>query len=157
MTEPTDLPPAVPDLPPVVAADAPTARQLRHRVLRPHQAPETIVFSHDDDPRTLHAVAWRADGLLLGCASVLPDPEAGPGWYRLRGMATAPEARGVGLGRALLDACLAHARAQGAPAVWCTARTSAAGFYLRAGFVAEGPEFDFEGIGPHLRMTCTLG
>jgi hypothetical protein len=27
-------------------------------------------------------------------------------------MATAPEARGVGLGRALLDACLAHARAQ---------------------------------------------
>jgi hypothetical protein len=38
-----------------------------------------------------------------------------------------------------------------------TARTSAAGFYLRAGFVAGGPEFDFEGIGPHLRMTCTLG
>lgn len=141
-----------PEVPAVRAGDAPTVRQLRHRVLRPHQAPETLVYKNDDHPSTLHAVAWLAE-LLVGCATVAPDPEAGPGWFRLRGMATAPEARGIGLGDALLRACLDHAVAQGAPAVWCTARTSAAGFYLKAGFVADGPEFDFEGMGPHLRMT----
>ncbi|MCW2985645.1 MAG: acetyltransferase, family, partial [Conexibacter sp.] len=55
-------------------------------------------------------------------------------------------------GAALLAACLDHARAQGASRVWCNARTPARGFYERAGFVAEGAEFELPQIGPHFLM-----
>jgi hypothetical protein len=36
--------------------------------------------------------------------------------------------------------------------VWCTARTSAAGFYQRAGLVARGASYDVPAIGPRITM-----
>jgi ribosomal protein S18 acetylase RimI-like enzyme len=71
-------------------------------------------------------------------------------------MATLPEARGRGLGAALLAACLDHARKQGAALVWCHARTSAVGFYVRAGFEVVGDEFVLPEIGPHFLMWKVL-
>ena len=71
-------------------------------------------------------------------------------------MATAPDARGRGLGAALLAACLHHARDRGGRRVWCNARVTAEGFYLRAGFVAEGARFDLPEIGEHVVMAVSL-
>ncbi|TPW08355.1 MAG: acetyltransferase, partial [bacterium] len=73
--------------------------------------------------------------------------------WRLRGMATLPEARGTGLGGALLEACLDHIARNGGTRLWCNARTTAAGFYVRYSFNIHGEAFDLPGIGPHYRMS----
>ncbi|HEU4355563.1 MAG TPA: GNAT family N-acetyltransferase [Actinomycetota bacterium] len=140
--------------------DLRTARQLRHRLLRPHQEPWEIVFDGDDDADTGHFGAFE-DDTLVGIASVMRehppwDPDAARAW-RLRGMATLPEVRGQGYGGALLERCLAHATDHGAGLVWCRARVPAAGFYRRFGFEGVGDVFDVPPIGPHVLMRRRLG
>ena len=63
--------------------------------------------------------------------------------------------RGDG-GDEILGACLDHARSRGGERVWCNARVTAEGFYLRAGFEPEGARFDLPGIGPHVVMAVSL-
>jgi len=75
----------------------------------------------------------------------------GPGW-RVRGMATAPEARGRGYGALILAALLDHVRAQGGGLVWCHARELAVPLYERAGFEVVGEPYNLSGLGPHRRM-----
>ncbi len=129
-------------------------RPLRHLVLRPGQPPESTIYPGDDDTDTRHYAAFF-DGHLVGIASLYrearPGSEIVPGW-RLRGMATSGEARGRGVGRALLSACLEHVAAEGGGEVWCNARAEALGFYAAAGFEVAGDEFEIPGIGPHRVM-----
>lgn len=138
---------------PISAADT---RALRRRVLRPHQAPEACVYPADDDASTGHLGVF-VDGRLVGVASIFEESRPGEvGGWRIRGMAVAPEHRGRGLGAALLEACLDHARGRGGGEVWCNARTSAARFYGHLGFEPEGEEFELPGIGPHYLMRHRL-
>jgi predicted GNAT family N-acyltransferase len=139
------------DVRPVAATET---RPLRHLVLRPGQPAESTVYPGDDDVDTRHFAAFL-DGQLVGIASLYREARPGadtlPGW-RLRGMATSGEARGKGVGRALLAACLEHVAAEGGGEVWCNARAEALGFYAAAGFDVIGDEFDIPGIGPHRVM-----
>jgi predicted GNAT family N-acyltransferase len=73
------------------------------------------------------------------------------GW-RIRGMATAPAHRRRGLASRVLLGLIAEAWGRDRCSVWCNARTSVSGFYAGHAFVAVGPEFELEGIGPHVRM-----
>lgn len=129
-------------------------RPLRHLVLRPGQPAESTIYPGDDDPDTRHFAAF-VGGQLVGIASLYREARPGadivPGW-RLRGMATSGEARGKGVGRALLAACLEHVAAHGGGEVWCNARAGALGFYSAAGFHVEGEEFEIPGIGLHRVM-----
>ena len=117
-------------------------------MLRPGLPPAAAVWPGDDDPRAGHYVVRGGDGDVLAVGSVVPEA---PGW-RVRGMATAPAARGRGLGAEILEALIAHARAHGATLIWCNARRRATSLYGRAGFVAVGEEWDEPGLGPHRRM-----
>ena len=136
---------------------------LRWPVLRPGFPRETAIFDGDDAPGTLHFGAFVGDR-LVGVASIylVPCPEkipAQPGVspaFQLRGMATLPEVRGAGFGKALLDACVAAARENGAAILWCNARTSAADFYAKNGWRIVGAEFDIPTVGPHFRMWIVL-
>lgn len=135
------------DIRPISAAET---RPLRHALLRPHQPAERLVYPGDDAPQTLHAGAFLG-GRLVGIASVTPGPSNGAAWpapWQLRGMATAPEVRGRGYGRALIVACLAHIAAHGGRTLWCNGRTSALPFYRALGFQAHGEEF-LSDTGPH--------
>jgi GNAT superfamily N-acetyltransferase len=67
-------------------------------------------------------------------------------------MATAPEVRGTGFGRALVAASIACARESGMKLIWCNARTSAVGFYRKLDWEIAGAEFDIPDVGPHFRM-----
>ena len=132
-------------------------RELRHSVLRPFEPPEKLVYSGDDEADTLHAGAFFGD-TLVGIASVCREPMPGLAdrtQWRLRGMATVPGVRGKGYGRALLECCFAHIRAQGGTLLWCNARVAALGFYEHLGFVTQGEEFEIVPIGPHYVMTRT--
>lgn len=139
----------------VRAIAAAETRPLRQRVLRPHQRIEELAWPGDDAPDTLHVGAVDESGAIVGIASVYREARRGTiaeGEWRLRGMATLPERRREGLGRALVDACIMHARARGGRVLWCDARTSAAAFYEALGFAREGEEFDKPGVGPHWVM-----
>lgn len=142
---------------------------LRSAILRPGYPVSDCTFPGDDDPLTFHAGAML-DGAIVSIASMYlesrptdapggagrgADHAAGSAW-RLRGMATDPDLRGSGAGRAALDACLAHVREHGGTLAWCNARTEAIGFYERLGWSILGEEFDIPTVGPHYVMERRL-
>jgi len=139
---------------------APDTWPLRKRVLRPHQEGDAVVLGGDDDPRAAHLGARDADGTIVGIATISPQdcpwaPDR-PGAWRLRGMATADELRGRGVGALVLGAAVRHAREHGAVLVWCNARVGALDFYGRAGFVAAGERYVDALLGPHVPMQLDL-
>jgi len=131
---------------------------LRLRILRPGRPIESACFPGDDSPETRHFGAFEG-GHLQGIASVfrvkMPERPGVPA-FQLRGMATAPETRGAGLGRALFKACMAYAQEKRAGLIWCNARKTAVGFYQRLGFTILGEEFEIHDVGPHFRMFLPL-
>lgn len=70
-------------------------------------------------------------------------------------MATDPRHRGQGGGTGLLDEAQRIAGADGARLLWCLARETAVGFYLRHGWIPFGGLFDTD-LGPHQRMQKRL-
>jgi len=127
---------------------------LRLAILRPGRPIDSARFPGDDAPGTHHFGAFR-NGDLVGIASLFTNevPEhAGVAALQVRGMATAPEVRGLGFGRALVRACIDFTRQRKVILLWCNARTSAAGFYQKLGFTTVGPEFEIPDVGPHFRM-----
>lgn len=140
--------------PPEVRPIPPEAtRGLRHEVLRPHQPPATIVYDHEEHPDTLHLGAFAGEE-LVGIGTIHPD---GEGVFRIRGMAVRDGRRGGGIGAAILEGLVAHARTRRASRIWCNARTPARTFYARAGFVEIGEVWDEPHLGPHVRMELRLG
>ncbi|NKQ56814.1 GNAT family N-acetyltransferase [Amycolatopsis sp. K13G38] len=83
-----------------------------------------------------------------GFASYLRVLAEGDGNFRIGRVVTAKQARGQGLAARLMTAALA--RIGDADSV-LDAQTYARGFYAKFGYVAEGEEFDEDGI-PHIRM-----
>ena len=133
-----------------ISADA--THLLRQQVLRPHQSLAEMEYPGDRDPTSAHFGCF-VDDELVSIGSVYREArEGGDGEWRLRGMATAPQQRSRGLGGAVLASCLAHATANGRVVVWCNARTGARSLYERAGFEADGDEFEPPEIGPHVVM-----
>jgi GNAT superfamily N-acetyltransferase len=128
-------------------------RPLRRAVLRPYQSLAELA-SHE--PADAFAVgAFDECGQLLAVGLV--GAEGGPGSWRVRGMATAPEARGRGVGTAVLEALIDHARQHGATRIWCTARVPARSLYERAGLRVTSEQFEVQRIGPHYTMELNLG
>jgi ribosomal protein S18 acetylase RimI-like enzyme len=122
-------------------------RALRQAVLRPHEPVERMASSETADTVALGAFAGDE---LIAVGMIASDGE--PGGWRIRGMATAPQARGRGAGSAVLDALIEHARSKGARRIWCNARTPARSLYERAGMRVVSEEFELPAIGPHLVM-----
>jgi GNAT superfamily N-acetyltransferase len=81
---------------------------------------------------------------VLGACALIAEPD---GAYELAKMAVAPAARGRGVGRALGEAAVAHARALGAPRVELLSNTvlgPAIGLYRALGFVEVAlPKTDY--------------
>jgi predicted GNAT family N-acyltransferase len=75
---------------------------------------------------------------------------------KIERVAVVPRARGAKIGRTLVEAALALARAAGAEAATLHAQTTVQAFYAKLGFVAFGPEFIEDGI-PHIAMQLSIG
>ena len=104
-------------------------------------------------------VAVDADGAILGCVTYVPDhlsrlaelEVSGEAGFRMLGVA--PEAMGRGVGRALVEACIALAREAGRTGIAIsTAPEMAAAhrLYERLGF-RRAPARDFEPV-PGVRL-----
>jgi len=126
-------------------------RLLRQTILRPHETLEELA---GHEPPHAFAVGALDGDELVAVGFVVPDGEVGA--WRIRGMATAPWARGRGIGAAVLDALIQHAVTQGARRIWCNARTPARSLYERAGLRVVSDEFELPQIGPHLLMELEI-
>ena len=114
----------------------------------------------DWDAVALHAVARNTAGLAVATGRLMlnvsdghatPADEQAPGHGRIGRMAVLRSARGVGLGREVLQALMAEAWVQGMHTLHLNAQVSAQAFYARAGFTPVGAVFDEVGI-PHQAM-----
>ncbi|MFD5861614.1 GNAT family N-acetyltransferase [Streptomyces chartreusis] len=149
----------------VRVADDPADREacfaVRKEVFVVEQGvPQEIEYdAHDAD--AVHVLAIREDGLPLGTGRLLygeaaaarTDGDLTVG--SLGRLAVTQEARGLGVGAALVRAIEDAARARGLAAVDLHAQTHALGFYERLGYVAYGPEFPDAGM-PHRAMRRAL-
>jgi YbgC/YbaW family acyl-CoA thioester hydrolase len=104
------------------------------------------------DATCVHALARNRLGLSLATGRLLPYE---PGVAKIGRMAVLPSQRGSRIGRQVLDALMAAAKARGDASVLLHAQASAAPFYLRAGYSVEGDPFEEAGI-PHLAMRKPL-
>lgn len=104
------------------------------------------------DAVALHVLAVREDGVPLGTGRLLHGAEAAEKTGgdltlgSLGRLAVTQEARGLGVGVALVRAIEDAARALGLAAVDLHAQTHALGFYERLGYEAYGPEYLEAGI-----------
>ena len=112
-----------------------------------HGIPEDLERDGRDET-ALHFLATAPGQRAVGTGRLLADGQIG------RLAVLAKERRG-GIGRRLLDAALASARARGDRAVWLNARLEARGLYEAAGFEAVGEPFLEAGL-RHIRMELDL-
>lgn len=124
------------------------AAPIRYAVFVDEQKVPAEIELDDWDALSLHALALDAQGRVLGTGRLLPDGHIGR-------MAVLQSARGQGVGTALLRALLEAARARGDREVVLSAQTHAMPFYEKAGFIAEGDEYDDAGI-PHRQMRLSM-
>jgi predicted GNAT family N-acyltransferase len=134
---------------------------LRHSVFVTEQGVPAALERDEHDDVADHVIAYDGDRPVgAGRLVVEPvgfagtDPGFGPVGHLGR-LAVLPEARGAGLGAALVHAIEERARERGLAVMALSSQTYAIGFYERLRYVAHGPEFDDAGI-PHRWMTRRL-
>lgn len=123
------------------------ASEIRRRVFIEEQRVPQEEEWDGRDPECRHFLVLY-DDLPLGTARLLPDAHIGR-------VAVLAQARGLGIGAALMRAAIEAARRDGHASVELAAQTHALAFYERLGFVAFGDEFLDAGIS-HRNMRLDL-
>ncbi len=135
----------------VATRDLAACHALRRTVFMDEQGISEADEFDDLDGAAVHLLA-TVDGRALGTARLLTDGPTG----KIGRVCVLAEARGTGLGAALIRAGVAHFAERGdVERVKLSAQTHALGFYEKLGFAAYGPEYDDAGI-PHRDMVLAL-
>ena len=126
------------------------ALALRHRVFCEEQGVARDLEADGRDGEALHVVAV-SDGAVVGTCRLVFDGDTA----KLGRMAVEPEARGRGIGAALLAGAEREARAAGAQRIALHAQARARELYARGGFAERGEIFVEAGI-EHVLMEKRL-
>ncbi len=108
--------------------------QLRRDVLYPEKKVFEMEMPEDEDG--IHFGAFSGDKLAGVISLFNKDTD-----FQFRKLAVEPEFQGKGIGSELLQQVINHAVENGGTRIWCNARASAIGFYLKAGFSQTGQIF----------------
>jgi predicted GNAT family N-acyltransferase len=122
--------------------DLAAALELRRAVFCEEQGVPEALERDGHDRTALHLVAVDDSGAVVATCRLV---RSGDGMV-LQRMAVARAARGRGVGAELLEAAHAEAAAAGAAEVELHAQVGVRDFYARAGYAAEGDEFEEAGI-----------
>ena len=84
---------------------------------------------------------------MCATAVLVPDGDE----FKIQRVASKAQFQGMGIGSALMRFCEEYAKGHGFKSIYCHARGTAVGFYLKNQYVLEGEPFDEDGI-PHRKM-----
>nr|WP_323040877.1 GNAT family N-acetyltransferase [Gemmobacter sp.] len=131
--------------------DLAACHALRRAVFMVEQGISEAEEFDDLDSAAVHLLALL-DDRPMGTARLLRDGRTG----KIGRVCVLPQARGTGMGAALIRAGIAHFAAAGdVDTVKLSAQLHALGFYEKLGFAAHGPAYDDAGI-PHRDMALAL-
>lgn len=116
---------------------------LRESVFVQEQGIDADLVLDDADATAVHAVAANRFGLPVGTGRLVMMED---GVAKIGRMATLGTVRGVGVGRALVQALAQTARDRGQRKLLLHAQATAVSFYRQLGFAEEGPTFIEAGI-----------
>lgn len=134
-----------------VTRDLATCRHLRRVVFIEEQGVSEADEVDDLDGEAIHLLAYLNE-VPIGTARLLLMGKVG----KIGRVCVLPEARGTGLGAALILAALEELRQQpGVTEAYLGAQVHAVGFYEKLGFAVEGDEF-IDAEVPHRHMRRAL-
>jgi phosphoribosylformimino-5-aminoimidazole carboxamide ribotide isomerase len=114
--------------------------RLRHDVLYPSL--KLIEMEMEQDTYGMHFGAFN-DIKLAGVVSLFQNGTD----FQFRKLAVDPDFQHMGIGTSLLSYITDHAIKNGGTRIWCNARDTAIGFYLKLGYHSTGGEvFSKNGI-----------
>src|SRR5437879_6454043 len=112
---------------------------LRQKVLYPTQ--KLYEMEMDEDLNGIHFGAFTDDKLVAVVSLFTKGND-----YQFRKFAVNPDYQGKSIGNMLLAYITDFAQAEGGKRLWCNARLSAIGFYLKSGFGQTGKFFSKNGF-----------
>jgi len=112
--------------------------RLRQQVLYPAQ--KLYEMELDEDNNGIHFGAFTDDA-LVGIISLFQQGSI----FQFRKLAVLPEFQKTGIGNSLLNRVEEYVHSENGTMIWCNARTSAIGFYLKAGYNHTGRLFSKNG------------
>lgn len=134
-----------------ITRDLATCLAIRRRVFIEEQGVTEAEDVDGLDPVALHLLAMQ-DATPVGTARILVEGATG----KIGRVCILKEARGTGLGAALIRAAVAELRAMpGVAKAKLGAQVHAIGFYEKLGFEAVGPVYMDAGV-PHRDMVMAL-
>jgi len=113
--------------------------RLRQEVLYPAQ--KLYEMELDEDQEGIHFGAFT-DDKLVGVISLFQTETS----FQFRKLAISTEYQKKGIGNALLQRVEEFAESEGGTVIWCNARVSAIGFYMKAGYTHTGKLFAKNGF-----------
>ncbi|MBV8388934.1 MAG: GNAT family N-acetyltransferase [Mucilaginibacter sp.] len=113
--------------------------RLRQAVLYPAQ--KLYEMELDEDQEGIHFGAFT-DNALVGIISLFQTDRS----FQFRKLAVLPEYQKMGIGNELLCRVEEFAESEGGTVIWCNARVSAIGFYMKAGYAHTGKLFSKNGF-----------
>lgn len=108
--------------------------RLRQQVLYPAQKLHEMELDEDNDG--IHFGAFT-DKALVGVISLFQHETV----FQFRKLAVSPELQKMGIGNSLLNRVEEWALSENGTLIWCNARLSAIGFYMKAGYAHTGKLF----------------
>ncbi|HVS93385.1 MAG TPA: GNAT family N-acetyltransferase [Mucilaginibacter sp.] len=112
---------------------------LRQKVLYPTQ--KLYEMEMDEDQNGIHFGVFT-DNKLVAVVSLFDHG----GDFQFRKLAVDPDYQGKGIGNTLLTYITNFSKNEGGHRIWCNARDSAYGFYLKAGFAHVDKPFSKNGF-----------
>jgi len=131
--------------------DLPKIHKIRYLVFQIEQGVDPTLEFDGHDEQSEHLLVYL-DQKAIGTARIRFLTEQ---TVKLERFAILPEARGLGIGRKLMDYILEWLPQQQITTVWMNAQVPVKEFYEKFGFEPEGNVFEEAGI-PHIRMKKLL-
>ena len=113
--------------------------RLRRDILYPNQ--KMFEMEMDEDTHGIHFGAFK-DDKMVGVVSLFQKDTD----FQFRKFAVDASEQKMGIGSGLLQYITDYATGNGGTRIWCNARSTATGFYLKAGFVQTGELFSKSGF-----------
>jgi len=114
--------------------------RLRRDVLYPGK--KMFEMEMEEDNNGIHFGAFK-DDKLAGVVSLFQHGND----FQFRKLAVMPSMQKIGIGNNLLQYITAYVRENDGTRIWCNARLTAVGFYLKSDFLQTGKLFSKNGYG----------